>query len=125
MKYMYSGSAVMLGLSTLLAVGISLSSPGKAQAPYMDTRCGSWVNDVWVPNGNCAPDTPHRRHDTVAGTITSVSGHLVTVQQTGGTLVVNDQPALDRQQTGRVAVGRQVVAYGYWMDGTFYATGIY
>jgi hypothetical protein len=54
-----------------------------------------------------------------------VKGHLVTIQQTARTLVINDQPALDRQQTGKVAVGRQIVAYGYWMHGTFYATAIY
>jgi hypothetical protein len=54
-----------------------------------------------------------------------VKGHLVTIQQTNRSLVINDQPALDHKQTGKVAVGRQVVAYGYWQDGTFYATAIY
>jgi hypothetical protein len=38
--------------------------------------------------------------------------------------VINDQPALNRQSSGRVAVGRQIVAYGYWRDGNFYATAM-
>jgi hypothetical protein len=58
----------------------------------------------------------------IAGTITAVNGNLVTIQRTTGTVVVNDQPALNNQSTGNVAVGRQVVATGYWRDGTFYAT---
>ncbi|MDQ2872860.1 MAG: hypothetical protein M3R35_07010 [Candidatus Eremiobacteraeota bacterium] len=62
--------------------------------------------------------------DRVTGTITSVSGHLVTLQQSRGTLVINDQPALDANATGQVAVGRPVVAIGYWRAGTFYATAL-
>jgi|GEM_PF-2445121 len=58
----------------------------------------------------------------ISGTITAVNGHLVTIQRSNGTVVVNDQPALDNQMTGNVAVGRQIVARGYWQDGTFYAT---
>ena len=93
--------------------------------PYVDTSCGGWVNDDWVPNGNCPPDSDHLRHDQLSGTITSVTGHLVSLQQTNKVVVVNDQPALDAKQTGKVAVGRVVVAYGYWLDGTFFATAIY
>jgi len=95
------------------------------QPPYVDTTCGSWVNDAWVPNGNCPADTPDLRHDTVSGTITSVSGHLVTLQQATRTVVINDQPALDNKQSGQVAVGRIVVAHGFWQHGTFFATAIY
>lgn len=95
------------------------------EPPYMDTTCGTWVNDVWVPNGNCPPENEDLRHDAVNGTITSVSGHLVTIQQATRTLVINDQPALDSKQTGKVAVGRSIVAYGFWHHGTFYATAIY
>lgn len=57
----------------------------------------------------------------VSGTITAVNGHLVTIQRSTGSIVVNDQPALDNRTTGNVAVGRQVVALGHWQDGTFYA----
>lgn len=92
-----------------------------ARNPY----CGSVVNGTWVPNGAC-PDTrgyvPQRAY--VTGTITKVSGHLVTVQQSRGALVINDTPALNRQTTGRVAVGRQITAFGFWQNGTFYATAI-
>lgn len=91
---------------------------------YGDPICGVWNNGVWQDNGHC-PDYvtgPHRAR--VAGTITIVKGHLVTVQQADRNVVINDQPALNRMQTGRVAVGRQIVAYGYWKDNNFYATVI-
>ena len=103
----------------------SPSPPPPASGTYIDANCGSWVNDVWVPSGNCTTYVTVIRHDSLAGTITKVQGHLVTIQQTNRTLVINDQPALDRKQTGKVGVGRQIVAYGYWRDGTFYATAIY
>jgi len=88
-------------------------------------RCGSMQNGVWVPNGNC----PDRRgmvlgRARVVGTITSVSGHMVTVQQSRGSVTIDDSRALSRQTTGHVAVGRQIVAFGHWRDGTFYATRI-
>jgi hypothetical protein len=91
---------------------------------YGDPICGTWVNSVWTPNGHCPGYAvgPHRAR--VAGTITDVKGHLVTVQQAEKTVVVNDQPALNRKTTGRVAVGRQIIAYGYWDAGNFYATAI-
>jgi hypothetical protein len=62
--------------------------------------------------------------DRVGGTITAVSGHLVTLQQSRGTVVINDQPALTAKATGEIAVGRQVVALGYWQHGTFYANSV-
>jgi hypothetical protein len=77
---------------------------------------------VWVPNGKC---TDEIKHDTVSGTITFVKGHLVTLQQATKTVIINDQPALDAKHTGKVAVGRMIVAYGYWQDANFYATAIY
>lgn len=91
-------------------------------ASYIDTNCGSWNGDVWTPNGSC-PDVNYR-HQVVAGTITSVKGHLVTLQQTTGTVVVDDSAALNNQSSGRVAVGRQIVAHGYWNGNNFYATAI-
>lgn len=115
-------------LMTAAALGRS-SSPALAQpvppadappsALQDDRNCGTWKDGTWIPNGSCPADDYHSR---VSGTITSVKGHLVTVQQTTGELVINDQPALDSRTTGRVAVGRQVVAAGYWRNGTFYAT---
>ena len=124
---------LILALATVLfSVTAALAQqppPSPAPPPpsgtYIDQNCGAWVNDVWVANANCPQFVTIVRHDSLAGTITKVQGHLVTLQQTNRTLVVNDQPALDRQQTGKVAVGRQVVAYGFWRDGTFYATAIY
>jgi hypothetical protein len=91
-------------------------------APYSDSYCGSWNGDVWTPNGNC-PNVNYR-HAVVAGTITGVKGHLVTLQQTNGTVVIDDAAALNSETTGRIAVGRQIIAHGYWNADNFYATAI-
>ncbi|MBV9270687.1 MAG: hypothetical protein JO165_06310 [Candidatus Eremiobacteraeota bacterium] len=84
--------------------------------------CGSEVNGAWVANGNCPDEHGMMRRAFVRGTITSVKGHLVTLQQSRGSVVIDDTPALNAQTSGKVAVGRQVTAVGYWKDGTFYAT---
>jgi hypothetical protein len=112
---------VKLICAMLIAAACGLA-PALADPPYVDTACGTWVNDEWVSNGTCSQDI---RHDTVSGTITIVKGHLVTLQQATRTVVIDDQPALDAKQSGKVAVGRVVAAYGYWKDGNFYATAIY
>lgn len=91
-------------------------------APYSDSYCGSWSGDAWTPNGNC-PNVTYR-HAVVAGTITIVKGHLVTLQQTNGAIVIDDSAALNDQTTGRIAVGRQIIAHGYWNGNNFYATAI-
>ena len=109
-------------VAAIVALGLT---PALADPPYVDTACGTWTNDEWVPNGTCPPGVKSIRHDTVSGTITIVKGHLVTVQQSTRTIVINDEPALIAKQTGKVAVGRMIVAYGYWMDNNFYATAIY
>ena len=104
--------------------GLAMSTAGYAQtpesAPYMDTTCGTWQGDTWTPNGTCTGGV--KRHAVVEGTITIVKGHLVTVQQSTGTVVVDDTPALNNQFTGKVAVGRRIVAHGYWDVNNFYAT---
>jgi len=113
-----------------LALGAALVAPAFAQTDmgpndqYGDPVCGAWTSGVWTPNGHCPGYTVGPRRARVAGTITAVRGHLVTLQMADRTLVINDQPALNREMSGRVAVGRQIVAYGYWRDGNFYATAM-
>jgi hypothetical protein len=96
--------------------------PPGAAPPYVDTACGSWQGDTWTPNGQCTATT--YKHEVVTGTIVSVKGHLVTLQQTNKQVVIDDSAALNDQTTGRVAVGRQIVAHGYWQGENFYATAI-
>jgi hypothetical protein len=91
---------------------------------YGDPICGVWSSNGWQNNGHCPGYTVGPRRARVAGTIMIVRGHLVTLQLSDRTLVINDQPALNRQMSGRVAVGRQIVAYGYWRDNNFYATAL-
>lgn len=113
-----------IGLICAALLSTALAAPATAQTtttgPYVDASCGVWQGDTWVPNGSCT--TVVYKHQKLAGTITSVKGHLVTIQQTQGTMVIDDSKALNNQMTGKVAVGRQVVAHGYWDNGTFYAT---
>jgi hypothetical protein len=89
---------------------------------YGDPICGTWVTGTGQDNGHCPGYATGPMRVRTAGTITSVKGHLVTLQQADKTLVINDQPALNRKTSGRVAVGRSVIAYGYWKDSVFYAT---
>ena len=122
----------------ILSLSAAVATPAGAQpvdivGPH-NPYCGMWQNGVFVPNGNCieettttvttttTPERPEHMMGRVRGTIIGVRGHLVTIQQSSQTLVVNDTPALASDSTGRVAVGRQVVAHGYWQDGTFYVT---
>jgi hypothetical protein len=108
--------------------------------------CGAWVNDTWTPNGNCvsettttttttrpaapanattvvvAPPANRRIAERISGKIVGVNGNMVTLQRGDRTMIVDDSRALDRQDTGRVATGRVVIAHGYWQDGTFYAS---
>jgi hypothetical protein len=104
-----------------LVSSLAMAAPAIAQTPpYVDSQCGTWQGDTWTPNGNCTNND--FKHERLAGTIVSVKGHLVTLQQTTRTVVIDDTQALNNQLTGKVAVGRQVVAHGYWANGTFYAT---
>jgi len=134
------GLGLCFGMAATTLPSVAQTAPAAAPAPPADTVCGTWQNDLWVPSGQCGFDpacgamvsgtwTPNgtcrtERRDTVSGTITIVKGHLVTLQRSKDTVVINDQPALNSQTTGRIAVGRNIVAAGYWRDGTFYATSI-
>lgn len=74
---------------------------------------------------NCNGGYGQQGNATVRGTITSVNGNSVTLMEGfGQTITINDQPALNNQQTGRVVVGRYVTAYGYYQNGVFYATSM-
>jgi hypothetical protein len=112
----------ILSAAAFLSLGFGTAAIAQTtpSAVYLDTACGSWQTDTWTPNASCtgAP----KKHARVDGTITMVKGHLVTVQQSTGTIVVDDTPALAKEDTGKVAVGRTIVAHGYWDGENFYAT---
>jgi hypothetical protein len=110
---------VILAAVTGVVASASIAN-AQEPPPYVDTNCGTWQGDTWVPNGNCA--NAAYRHERVAGTIIVVKGHLVTVQQAARQVVIDDSLALNNQLTGRVAVGRRIIAHGYWEGSNFYAT---
>jgi hypothetical protein len=64
---------------------------------------------------------PNRVGERVSGKIVIVNKNMITLQHGDRSLIVNDSRALSRDDTGHVATGRDVVAHGYWEDGTFYA----
>ena len=109
-------SIALLGLATV--ANAQTTTVIQYDSPY----CGAMVNGTWVPTGACNTVTDVGSYARVAGTIIFVRGHLVTLQQANRQIVINDQPALDMQDTGRVAVGRSVEALGYWHNGVFFAT---
>jgi hypothetical protein len=108
--------------TTLLGLGLATAAFAQTSpsAPYTDTTCGTWQGDSWTSNGSCTGEV--KRHARIEGTITIVKGHLVTVQQSTGAIIIDDTPALSNQFTGKVAVGRRIVAHGYWDGNNFYAT---
>lgn len=139
-KFLFS----VVGASSLLAVTM-LAAPVVAQAasglgpdsPY----CGAWVGSVWKPNGNCTVPaasrttnttiaaetssattngTPNSVQQRVHGMIVGWSDNMLTLQRGKLQLTVNDQPAIDHHATGRIEMGRKVIAEGYWKDGTFF-----
>lgn len=116
-----SQKAAILGLSTLFAAAPATMLPAGAQTT--DT-VNETTTTTTTTTAVAAPPVDSRVPGRVSGTITSVKGHLVTLQQSAQLLVINDQPGLLARETGKVAVGRQVVALGYWQSGTFYATHI-
>jgi hypothetical protein len=104
--------------------------------------CGAWVNGAFQTNGNCVTETmttttttqppmaamsgpavamPNRVGERVSGKIVIVNKNMITLQHGDRTLIVDDSRALNLADTGHVATGRDVVAHGYWEDGTFYA----
>jgi hypothetical protein len=104
--------------------------------------CGAWANGVFNSSGNCVTETsttttttqpattagagpavaaPNRVSERVSGKIVIVNKNMITLQHGDRTLIVDDSRALNRDDTGHVATGRDVVAHGYWEDGTFYA----
>lgn len=88
---------------------------------------GQYNNGQYGQYGNCYGNGRNYGggqygNSSVTGTIVAVNGNMVTLLSNYQTITINDQPALDNQQSGRVAIGRSLTAYGYWQGGTFFAT---
>lgn len=103
--------------------------------------CGAWADGTFQANGNCVTETtttttttpattamagpavaaPNRVSERVSGKIIIVNKNMITLQHGKSTLIVDDSRALNLADTGHVATGRDVIAHGYWEDGTFYA----
>lgn len=78
-------------------------------------------NGSAYPNGYPYPGGTASVH----GIITSISGSRVTIMQgLFSTIAIDDQQALNNGTAQNLFVGRNITAYGYWNNGTFYATSI-
>ena len=92
------------------------------------TLTGRYVNGVFFVNNNNNNNNNNYNGSnstaSVRGIITSVSGNTVTLLQGLSTVTINDQTAINNNQANNLYVTRTVTAYGYWNNGTFYATSI-
>ena len=76
-------------------------------------------------NNNDNNNGNNNGQQSLRGVITSLNGNSVTLMQgLLSSVTVNDQRALDAGRANNLYVGRTVTAYGYWNNGTFYATNI-
>ncbi len=138
---MLRATAALAGLAMIFTLGIHTSASAQdqptpcgywsegawvatdcAQPPaYQSSPCGYWSEGEWVPE----PCHPRANHSAISGTIVGVSANRLTVQ-TGPmqAVVVNDEPALNARDTGRIYAGRLITAYGYWNGGEFVAMSI-
>lgn len=139
-----AGPAIAQTVQTTQTTRTVQNGPMDTVGPH-NPYCGSWMNGAWSPNGNCVTETTTtttttrpapaqqgmavvvtpangRVPERISGQIVGVNGHMVTLQHGDQTLIVDDSRALNHEDTGRVATGRDVVAHGYWEDGTFYAS---
>ncbi|MGA8474427.1 MAG: hypothetical protein WB681_05115 [Candidatus Cybelea sp.] len=139
MTHMLRTAATLAGFAVILTLGIHTPASAQQTGPcgywsegtwistpceqpsYQSSPCGYWSEGVWV----ASPCAPHRARAAVSGTIVGINSTMLTVQ-TGPTqtVVVNDEPALNRMDTGHIYTGRVIVAYGYWDGGEFVATSI-
>jgi hypothetical protein len=141
-----AGPAAAQSTQTTQTTKTTMTQSGDVVGPH-NPYCGAWADGTFQPNGNCvtettttmtstqpaaamsapgpavaaAPNAPNRIAERVTGKIIAVNGTMVTLRHGDRTLIVNDSRALNREDTGHVATGREVVAHGYWEDGTFYA----
>jgi len=139
-----AGPAAAQSTQTTQTTRTTTTQSGDVVGPH-NPYCGVWADGTFQPNGNCVTETtttttstqpaavpapppgvvaagaPNRIAQRVSGKIIAVNGHMITLQHGDRTLIVDDSRALDREDTGHVATGREVVAHGYWDDGTFYA----
>jgi hypothetical protein len=139
MVNLFRTAAALAGLAAILTFGIRTPASAQQMSPcgywsegvwvgtpceqpsYQPSPCGYWSQGEWIAT-SCAP---RREQSAVSGTIVGVSNNMLTLQ-TGPTetVPVNDAPALNRMDTGRIYTGRTIVAYGYWAGGEFVATSI-
>jgi hypothetical protein len=139
-----AGPAGAQSTQTTQTTQTTRTQTGDVVGPH-NPYCGAWVSGAFQANGNCVSETmtttttttqpatapmaapaaavapDGRVSERVTGKIIIVNKHMITLQHGDSTLIVDDSRALDRADTGHVATGREIVAHGYWEDGTFYA----
>ena len=135
-----AGPALAQSTQTTQTTQTTRTQTGDVLGPH-NPYCGAWVDGTFQANGNCVTETtttttttqpaamtgtavvavPNRVSERLSGKIIAVNGSMVTLQHGDRTLIVNDSRALNREDTGHVATGRDIIAHGYWEGDTFYA----
>lgn len=121
-----NGTTISVDQRNLIAAGQPLTLGGHFALH------GYFTNNIFVAqpggtgdNGNSNGYPYPGSTASVNGVITSVSGNRVTIMQgLFSTITIDDQQALNNGTAQNLFVGRTITAYGYWNNGTFYATSI-
>jgi peptidoglycan/xylan/chitin deacetylase (PgdA/CDA1 family) len=75
-----------------------------------------------VEAGNGFP--PPASSAALQGTIAAIHGTRVLISRGKTAITIDDSQAIKNGMAQNLYVGRAITAYGYWSDGTFFATSI-
>lgn len=85
---------------------------------------GCYRDNVFVMGCYSNGTYPGGQNQQVGGTILSVSGDRITLLGLPPVTIDASQAIDNNRTSGSLAIGRHITAYGYYRNGTFYATSI-
>lgn len=122
-----NGTTITVDQHNLLQAGQPLSLGGHfaLRGYFSNNMFVAQANGGYYGNGNPNGYPNPGGTASVHGIITSISGNRVTIMQgLFSTIAIDDQQALNNGTAQNLFVGRSITAYGYWNNGTFFATSI-
>lgn len=85
---------------------------------------GCYRNNVFVMGCYSNGNYPGGQNQQVGGTIFSVSGNTITLLGLPPVTIDASQAINNNRTNGSLSIGRHITAYGYYQNGTFFATSI-